>query len=67
MSSFKRLNTQKYLKAARIQTEDTLYWKKLSVSIKNVFQIKFRNKFDEVTLKRYDNKYVRSKLRFQHW
>lgn len=32
MASFKRLNTQKYLKAARIQTEDTAYWKKLSVS-----------------------------------
>lgn len=33
MASFKRLNTQKYLKAARIQTEDTAYWKKLSVNV----------------------------------
>lgn len=38
MTSFKRLNTQKYLKAARIQTEDTVYWKKLSVSIPHKFQ-----------------------------
>lgn len=35
MTSFKRLNTEKYLKAARIQTEDTLYWKKLSVNSDN--------------------------------
>lgn len=40
MTSFKRLNTEKYLKAARLQTEDTAYWKKLSVSCKKWSKIR---------------------------
>lgn len=32
MTSFKALNSKKFTKAAQIQTPDSLYWKKLSVS-----------------------------------
>lgn len=32
MTSFKGLNSKKFTKAAQIQTPDSLYWKKLSVS-----------------------------------
>lgn len=34
MTSFKTLNTKKYAKASQVQTPDTIYWKKLSVSLK---------------------------------
>lgn len=34
MSTFKSLNTKKYIKAGTKATPDSIYWKKFSVSIK---------------------------------